>query len=260
MKRVQAQNGGRGVPHARMPFAEGLQALKAAQKPSAGTPLYSRVVNRPVGRVLGAVALSVGLSPNGISLVSASFSFAGIAVIAFATPSIAVAFAIAGLLVFGYALDSSDGQVARVTGRGSVLGEWLDHMIDAAKVASLHAAVCWSALHHAGPSKGWAAVALLYGVVACVLFFGMILTDQLRRAAGVPKETPKSGASDLARALLVLPTDYGVLCLVFCLFGVTTVFYPVYGLLCAANLLLLGVAASRWVGQLRTIDLRRSAA
>lgn len=258
MDRAHAQETGFRARRPRMPFSQGLEALKSAQKPSAGTPLYSRLVNRPVGRVLGAGALAVGLSPNGISLVSASFSFAGIALVAFADPSLGVALGVTALLVVGYALDSSDGQVARVTGRGSLLGEWLDHMIDAAKVASLHAAVCWSALHHAEPPRGWAAVALLYGIVAFVLFFGMILTDQLRRAAGVPKQAAASGSSDMVRALLVLPTDYGVLCLLFLLFGAVSVFYPVYGLLCAANLVLLAVALSSWVGQLRRIDRERS--
>jgi phosphatidylglycerophosphate synthase len=241
-------------------FAQGLEALKYAQKPSAGTPLYSRLVNRPAGRVLGAAAMAVGLSPNGISGVSAAFSFAGIALVAFAAPSPGIAIAVTALLGFGYALDSSDGQVARVTGRGSLLGEWLDHMIDAAKVSTLHAAVCWSALKHADPAQGYAAVALLSGVVTSVFFFGMILTDQLRRAAGVAKEAATSGSSDLVRAVLVLPTDYGVLCLLFLLYGVPGVFFPAFALLWAANVVLLAVAASRWVRQLRRIDLSRSAA
>ena len=47
MERAQAQD---GSPRTRIPFAEGLEALKSAQKPSAGTGLYSRFVNRPVGR------------------------------------------------------------------------------------------------------------------------------------------------------------------------------------------------------------------
>lgn len=258
MERAQAQDGSPRARQPRIPFSQGLEALKSAQKPSAGTGLYSRLVNRPVGRVLGAVAMAIGLSPNGISLVSAAFSFAGIALIAFAAPSVGVAIGITALLVFGYALDSSDGQVARVTGRGSLLGEWLDHMIDATKLISLHAAVCWSALHHADPALAWAAVALLYGIVLSVLFFGMILTDQLRRAAGVPKQAAASRSSDLLRALLVLPLDYGVLSLVFILFGAPSVFYPVYGILCAANLLLLGVAVSGWVKQLRKIDSERA--
>jgi phosphatidylglycerophosphate synthase len=259
MDRLQTRDREVGDRQSGVRFTEALELLHAAQKPAAGAPLYSRLVNRRAGRVLGAAAMTFGLGPQCLSLVSACFSFAGIALVAFAPPSVAVALGITGLLVVGYALDSSDGQVARATGRGSVFGEWLDHMIDAAKVASLHAAVCWSALNHAGPDRRWAAVALAYGVVASVLFFGMILTDQLRRAAGVRKGAATSGSSDLVRALLVLPTDYGVLCLAFLLFATPSAFYPVYGLLAAANLLLLVVALSTWVGQLRRIDSAASA-
>ena len=53
-----------------------LERLKAAQKPAAGTPLYSRIVNRPVGRVFAAVAATCGLGPNAVSLVSSAFSLA----------------------------------------------------------------------------------------------------------------------------------------------------------------------------------------
>ena len=33
-----------------------------------------------------------------------------------------------------YILDSSDGQIARLTGKGSSLGEWLDHSLDALRL------------------------------------------------------------------------------------------------------------------------------
>ena len=45
------------------------------------------------------------------------------------------------LLVVGYAFDAADGQLARLRGGGIIAGEWLDHMVDAIKVASLHLAV-----------------------------------------------------------------------------------------------------------------------
>jgi phosphatidylglycerophosphate synthase len=44
------------------------------------------------------------------------------------------------VLVLGYALDAADGQLARLRGGGSSLGEWLDHMIDSAKVVGPHLA------------------------------------------------------------------------------------------------------------------------
>ncbi|WP_377644480.1 CDP-alcohol phosphatidyltransferase family protein [Oryzobacter terrae] len=235
-----------------------LERLKAAQKPSAGTPLYSRIVNRPVGRVFAAVAATSGLGPNAVSLISSAFSLTGIALVAFGSPSVALGLLVALLLVVGYALDSADGQVARLTGKGSVTGEWLDHMLDAVKIACLHAAVAWSALHHAQTTTP-VAIALGFGIVAFVTFFGMILTDQLRRAAGVPKAEAASTGSDLLRALVVLPSDYGVLCLAFLLFGLPTAFYTVYGLLGAGTAVLLVVAVARWHAQLHHVDdARRS--
>ena len=235
----------------RLTSGEALALLCGAQKASPGTPLYSRLVNRRLGRGLAVLALLLGVTPNTVSLVSAAFSFAAIGVIAVATPSTTVAVAVTTLLVIGYGLDSADGQVARATGGGSPFGEWLDHMIDAAKVASLHAAVAWSALSHTGPSRLPVVIALVFGVVASVTFFGMILTDQLRRSAGLPKDRPGSTASDLLRAVLVLPTDYGLLCLVFLLFGWPAAFFPAYGLLAVGSSVLLLVAALRWTRQLR---------
>ena len=236
---------------ARPTTREAMESLRAAQKASPGTPLYSRLVNRPLGRVLALVALRLGLTPNTVSLVSAAFSFTGIGVLALSTPSPLVAVVVAALLVIGYALDSADGQVARATGAGAPSGEWLDHMVDAAKIASLHAAVAWSALSHAGPSRLPVVLALGFGVVASVTFFGMILTDQLRRAGGLPKQLPTSRSSDLVRAVLVLPSDYGLLCLVFLLLGWPSLFYGAYGLLAAGSLALLLVAVSRWWSQMR---------
>ena len=230
-----------------------LERLRAAQKPSAGTPLYSRIVNRPVGRLFAAVAATSGLGPNAVSLISSAFSLTGIALVAFATPSVLLGVLVGVLLVVGYALDSADGQVARLTGKGSVTGEWLDHMLDAVKIACLHAAVAWSALHHARTTTP-VAIALGFGIVAFVTFFGMILTDQLRRAAGLKKAEATSTGSDLLRSLLVLPSDYGVLCIAFLLFGFPAVFYPVYGFLGAGTAALLVVAVARWRTQLLLVD------
>lgn len=243
-------------PETRPGVRETLQRLSSAQKPMAGTPLYSRVVNRPVGRVLAAFAVAAGLGPNAVSLVSAACSLSGIAVIAVAAPSPLVGVIVSAVLVLGYALDSADGQVARVTGAGSVTGEWLDHILDALKISSLHAAVAWSAVQHAD-SRITVAVPLLFGVVAFVMFFGMILTDQLRRAAGLAKPPAASGTGDLVRGVLVLPSDYGVLCLAFLTFGWPAVFYPVYGLLGLGSAALLAVAVVRWRRQLAEVDRSR---
>jgi phosphatidylglycerophosphate synthase len=60
----------------------------------------------------------------------------------------------------GYAFDAADGQLARLRGGGSLAGEWLDHMIDAAKVSSLHVAVAISVYRWFAWAIGWVLVPL----------------------------------------------------------------------------------------------------
>ena len=102
------------TPAARPRISESVRALSAAQKSNAGAPLYSRVINRPVGRLLAAVAHRVGLTPDQVTLLSACCTYLGIALIALWRPSAAAAVATSLLLMLGYALDSADGQLARL--------------------------------------------------------------------------------------------------------------------------------------------------
>ena len=129
------------APTARPGVAESIRALSAAQKSNAGAPLYSRVINRPVGRVLAAVAHRVGLTPDQVTLLSACCTYLGIVLIAVWRPSAAAAVLTSLLLMLGYALDSADGQLARLRHGGSKAGEWLDHVADAVKLSTLHGAV-----------------------------------------------------------------------------------------------------------------------
>jgi len=95
-------------------FADAYAQLTAAQKTAKGVSLYSRYVNRPLGRVLAAACHTAGLSPNQVSAVSAVFSAAGLAVV-MAVPSVWwKGPVVAALLVLGFAFDSADGQVARL--------------------------------------------------------------------------------------------------------------------------------------------------
>ena len=117
-----------------------LRRLAAAQKGATGAPAYSRFVNRPLGRVFAALAFHAGLTPNAVTAVSAACTGTGIVLLAVRPPSWGLGIAITACLVLGYALDAADGQLARLRGGGSPAGEWLDHMVDAAKASGLHLA------------------------------------------------------------------------------------------------------------------------
>lgn len=232
-------------------FADSVHRLRSAQKSAKGAPLYSVLVNRPLGRVFAAAAYQAGLTPNQVTAISAVFTFAGIGVLAAAEPSWAVGVIVAVLLVLGYALDSSDGQLARLRGGGSLLGEWLDHVIDSVKIVSVHLAVAVMAYRFLPGSDLWLLIPLLMTVVSVVHFFGFLLTDLLRRGNGAPKRT---GDFSLMMSVAKLPTDYGVLCLVFVLIGAPLVFMGVYTLITICTALYTVLVLTRWAGQVRALD------
>ncbi|GAA1627087.1 CDP-alcohol phosphatidyltransferase family protein [Georgenia ruanii] len=213
-------------------FTEAVRALGVAQKSNRGAPLYSRLVNRPLGRILAAAAHQVGLSPNQVTGVSACFTFTGIALVAMVPPSPAMAAVIAVLLVIGYGLDSADGQLARLLGRGSPAGEWLDHVCDSLKTATIHLAVVVSLYRFADlPTDLLLVVPLAYSALDTTLFFAFILTERLRKPSGPRLATADSSRPSVLRAMLSAPTDYGILCLVFFTLAWPHVFLVAYGVM-----------------------------
>ena len=235
--------------------AAGWRELSQAQKgASKSAPAYSRYVNRKIGRLFAALAVPLGISPNQITMLSALFTAAGILLIALAPMGLAVGIAAAVLLAVGYALDSSDGQIARLQRSGSLAGEWLDHCVDAVKTSALPLAVAVG-LYRSQIQPEWY---LLVPLAACVIgastFFLMILTEQFRLRLGVKGVTADNGAKpSIVRGLLVLPMDYGVMCWVFVLWGIPQVFLPVYALITLGAAGFLVLAMRKWFKEITAL-------
>ncbi|MGB6059094.1 MAG: CDP-alcohol phosphatidyltransferase family protein [Microthrixaceae bacterium] len=241
-------------------ITEAIAELQGAQKSSKGAPAYSRFINRPFGRVLAAVAHTIGLSPNTVTMISGTVTYSGIAVILLVDPTWWSSLLITGLLVLGYALDSADGQVARLQGGGSLAGEWLDHMADSLKMSSIHIAVLVSWFRFTDLSDGWLVVPVVFQVAASVFFFGVILTELLRRISSLqhPEKAPAAAAADSVKtsavyAIAVLPADYGLLCLVFLTLWVQPLFVAIYTTLAAINTLLLVASLFRWFRSVKSL-------
>ncbi len=234
--------------------------LAAAQKPGRAVPAYTRYVNRWLGRRLAAAAYLARLTPNQVTWASLAASAAGIALLVTGGPSWATGLGVAALLCLGYALDSADGQLARLLGTGGPAGEWFDHVADAGRMPAIHLAVLvhlaqlTGSLDSApatgtlgttpalgtGTLPGWApVVAMVFLVATTARFMGQILAEQLRRdrAAGLG-ELSGTDAQAARRAVLQLPSDTGILCLGFILVGAPFVFFIWYAVLAAANVLL----------------------
>ena len=245
-------------------FSAVLARLTSAQKPAArSAPAYSRFVNRRFGRYLAAWAYTARLTPNAVTGISALFTFASLALLIVFPPSLGLGIAVAAGLLVGYAFDSADGQLARLTGASSPAGEWLDHFVDSIKASALPLALLIGFYRFEVVPVVWLLVPLVGTVVSAVLFFAMILTEQLRRAhSSTPLATTGAAASGMpgsggwVRSLLVAPMDYGVLCLSFLLLGWVPAFLVVYTVIIAATTVFLVLAAVKWFRELSATERR----
>ncbi len=229
-------------------FRAAVVALGQAQKTAKGAPAYGRFVNRPLGRRFAAAAYIADRTPNQVTVASAACTYAALASIAVFRPTWWIGILVTVGLVVGYALDAADGQLARLRGGGSPAGEWLDHTVDALKIGTLHLVVAISWFRFEDWSSGWLLVPLGFHAIATVQFFSILLMDQLRRAHRGTTKTimHDDGSSSVAYSLAVLPTDYGLLCLVLGLMPAGLLFRGVYAALFACNFAFMSLALPKW--------------
>jgi hypothetical protein len=247
-------------------YAQALRRLRDAQKSAKGVSLYSRYVNRPAGRLLAAAAYRARLTPNQVTLLSAAASATGIAALATITPSWPLAGAVYAALAVGFALDSADGQLARLLDAGGPAGEWLDHVVDCAKITALHAAVLIAFYRHFDlPGDAWLLLPLGFQLTAVLIFFGGLLTDKLNpkpqaHLTPQPQQPPHPhpqleppAPPSRVRAVALLPVDYGVFCALFLLLGSSTAFRWAYLALFAAHAAFLAAFLTKWFRELRRL-------
>jgi phosphatidylglycerophosphate synthase len=245
------------APVAKRSYRATLGNMDIAKKPGRGAPPYSRWINRRLGKYLAAAAYVIGLTPDQVTVLSACFTFAALILVIVITPVWWLGILVAALLLMGYALDSADGQLARVRGGGSRAGEWLDHIVDATKIGVMHSAVLISFYRFSGERALVLVVPLVFVTASFVFFFGMILTDQLRRSAAADaghKYSKPSGPGGGFQTLVAIPTDYGLVCLSFVLLGAHEIFVTVYSLLAFAQVLITAGVLVRWWLELRRTD------
>ncbi|MEU1123783.1 CDP-alcohol phosphatidyltransferase family protein [Streptomyces sp. NPDC005899] len=232
-----------------------LRELRGAQKSSKGVSLYSRYVNRPAGRLLAAAACRAGLTPNQVTLVSAAFTFSAVAAVALAEPSWRLGALVYAGLAVGFAFDSADGQLARLTGRGGPDGEWLDHVVDCAKMILVHTAVLISFHRFGAPGDAWLLLPLGFLFTAVLTFCAGLLREQLGKAAASGAAAPAGATAPVSRvrAVALLPADYGVFCLVFLLLGAPAAFRAGYAVLAAVHALFLVAFLGKWFRELKAL-------
>lgn len=228
--------------------------LTSAQKPGPGVPAYTRWVNRRAGRVLAAACYTLGMRPDGVTLLSGAVSLVGIALLALAPVTPAIVTLVVLLLLLAYALDSADGQVARLTGTSSPAGEWLDHVVDAARLPAFHLAVA-AALYRTGSGEAWPVIlGVGFALLASTWFFAQILAGQLAGRPDHSHAQAEGQGRPLAPAWVSfakLPSDIGTLYLLVGLLPWRELFLAGYLALFAYSAALASVALRRRYLELR---------
>ena len=209
-------------------IAENIRALSRAQKSKTGAPLYSRIINRPAGRVLAAIAHRLGATPDQVTVLSALCTYSGIALIALWRPTVVSAVATALLLMFGYALD----------------------VADVIKLSTIHGAIAISLFRFTELPSPVLLIPLAFGAVQNIHFFSYILTYQLRYHGGTPLAKDESRPGIL-KSILSAPTDYGLMCFVLMTRFAPTVFLWVYGIMLLGYAGYVALALPKWYRDLR---------
>ncbi|MBU2529788.1 MAG: CDP-alcohol phosphatidyltransferase family protein, partial [Elusimicrobia bacterium] len=110
----------------------------------------------PLGLVFAKISYKMGLNPNQVSLLSMLIGvIGGIMLISGKTALWGVA-----LIVFSSVLDSSDGQLARITGISSVAGRVLDGLIGYVAFSAAYAAIAFNYLQ-GNPGAFWIFIVML---------------------------------------------------------------------------------------------------
>ncbi|MBD8043085.1 CDP-alcohol phosphatidyltransferase family protein [Arthrobacter sp. Sa2BUA2] len=261
-------------PAAKPGFRESFNRLKQAQKTRRGVPLYLLWVNRPAGRVVAAALRNTRIRPNHVTFAGAALTYGSLLWLAFSATANLTS-ALAGvLLALGYVLDSADGQLARLQGRSSAYGEWLDHILDNGRIAVMHvAAFCFLLRNTDHPALLLAACTGAFLLASSTIFFGGVLLDQLRRnatrgaggSAGTGVKPDSAGPANpgfaapagsaerrrlMRRSVITLPVDYGMTCLAFLLLPWPGVFLIAYAVLAAAHVLMCAAFLPKWRSEL----------
>lgn len=218
--------------------ADAWRELASRQKPAANVPWYMRVVNRRIGRAIASVASPTRITPNGLTAASFVAFLAASALLVLIEPGVAMAVAATLLLQLGFALDSADGQLARLRGTGSRAGEWLDHVVDTARHLMFHLVVLVGLYRFTDVADAVLLLPMAFAVVAVVRFFAQILAEQLA-------DRGPAGTYPRRAAWIQAPADTGLNNLLVLLWPFTTAFLIGYAVFAVLNALLLGATLVR---------------
>lgn len=132
---------------------EKISDIKAYQKPQ--DSIFSTLFTRKLSAVFSFYLLRwfPGITPSGVTLLSFAFGILACALFFFLEYSYRILGVV--LLQISFALDCSDGEIARYKNMASPFGAWLDSVLDRFKEAMMFAALAFQAASPVAFQNSW---------------------------------------------------------------------------------------------------------
>ena len=158
---------------------------------------------QPIGGMFAFLALKLGLSPNGVSLLGGILGI--FTLVQFATMPIGISTSatLTFLLLMVYTMDCADGQLARATKNTSHLGKWIDVSIDLLLIVLLPISISFLINLHFSIS--------MLSQLMFILIFGRslaLLTSSMKRIAGETHRPSHSILKKCIQSIIDTPVFY----------------------------------------------------
>jgi phosphatidylglycerophosphate synthase len=168
---------------------------------SAEAELLRRKSFQPLGRfwalrpakALARCLAPTNVSPNTVTLAAGGLMFAASSLLAFGPDGLTWRLATSLLLALALVLDTADGHLARLQGRTSAIGRWLDATLDETADMTLHAAAAWAAYVASG-QVGWLLVGMAYAMGKYVFFASNTIWQEGMPAPAKPGPASAEGS------------------------------------------------------------------
>lgn len=147
---------------------------------------FNNWVCRPPAAVLVYLLRSTRVTPNQITFLSLFTSLLSAATLLFWRDRVGLGVS-AALVYLAFVLDCVDGQLARITGKTSVVGSYLDFLVDEIKAVTLIAAIAGRLALQSAPAV--AAGSLFAGVDGSLFWLGFGLFGVTAAASGMSLTT-----------------------------------------------------------------------
>jgi phosphatidylglycerophosphate synthase len=161
----------------------------------------------PIAERLAAALAPSRVTPNAVTLAAGACMLSGIAAVASGNDTWLVRLFVATCFVAGLVLDTADGRLARLQGKCSPFGRWLDQVLDEAADVVLHGAIAWAAFRST-TSPAWLLAGMIF-ISGKYLFLVQSLTgEEMEKAESsgsepsIVEEPRRGGSTTLARRIV----------------------------------------------------------